>query len=51
MNSVTDAIMLPQILKKYVNDYMTPYITSNDGANYDNQFEKLKNTLNLYKDE
>ena len=30
---------------------MKPYITSMDGSNYDKQFAKLMNELELYKDE
>jgi hypothetical protein len=48
---ITDATMLPTIIRQYINQYMVPYITSNDGSNYDKQFEQLMNALELYKDE
>lgn len=48
---VTDAVMMPTIIVKYVTQYMGSYITSKDGSNYDKVFAKLKSTLELYKDE
>ncbi|MBR4895248.1 MAG: hypothetical protein IKZ41_02390, partial [Clostridia bacterium] len=48
---VTDAVMMPTIIVKYVTQYMGSYITSKDGSNYDKVFAKLKCTLELYKDE
>lgn len=48
---ITDAILYPAMTRKYVIEIMTPYITSNDGSNYDKQLAKLISTLELYKDE
>ena len=48
---ITDAILYPAMIRKYVIEIMTPYITSNDGSNYDKQLAKLISTLELYKDE
>ena len=51
MENVTDTILLPQILQKYISQYMLKYIKSADGTNYDKQFGQLMNALELYKDE
>lgn len=51
MNKITDAVMLPPVISGYISQYMVPYITSNDGSNYDKQFGQLMNALELYKDE
>ena len=48
---INDAVMLPPIMKKYVQESMVPYIKSKDGSNYEKQLAKLKSTLELYKDE
>ena len=48
---IVDAVMLPPVVEKYVKDSMIPYIKSKDGSNYEKQIEKLKSTLELYKDE
>ena len=48
---ISDAVMLPSVIRGYVSQYMNSYITSKDGSNYDKVFAKLKSTLDLYKDE
>lgn len=51
MESVTDSVILPTVIRNYIINDMKPYITSKDGSNYDKQFTKLMNELELYKDE
>ena len=51
MESVTDSVILPTVIRNYIIQDMKPYITSKDGSNYDKQFAKLMNELELYKDE
>ncbi len=48
---VTNAFMFTPILRKYVREYMIPYVSEGNGSNYDKQFGKLMNALELYKDE
>ena len=48
---VTNAFMYTPVLRKYVREYMLPYVSEGDGSNYEKQLEKLKSTLELYKDE
>lgn len=48
---VTNAFMYTPILRKYVREYMISYVSEGDGSNYDKQFAKLMNALELYKDE
>ena len=50
-DKITDTTMFPTIIRQYINEYMVPYITSTDGSNYDKQFAKFMNALELYKDE
>ena len=48
---IADTVLLPPVVRKYVMNSMSQYITSKDGSNYDKLFAKLKSTLELYKDE
>ena len=48
---IADAVLLPPVVRKYVLNSMSEYITGKDGSNYDKLFAKLKSTLELYKDE
>ena len=50
MERVTDAIIYPSVFRKYMNQYMLPYVKK-DNTDYDKQLEKIKNALELYKDE
>ena len=48
---VTDSVMLPHIVMRYVTEYMIPFVTGQNGFIYEEQLDKLVNTLKLYKDE
>ena len=48
---LSDAVLFPPVVRKYVLNTMGEYVTSADGSNYDKLFAKLKSTLELYKDE
>ena len=48
---ITNAVMPTPVIRRYVITIMREYVTDPDGTNYDKQFEKLINTLELYKDE
>ncbi|MCR5681577.1 MAG: extracellular solute-binding protein, partial [Clostridiales bacterium] len=39
---IADAVLLPPVVRKYVMNSMSQYVTSEDGSNYDKLFAKLK---------
>ena len=49
IQSPTEALMLPQIYRKYINEEIMPYIHGE--RSWEDAYKRFLNTLELYKDE